>query len=184
MGILLYVLAWIIVPLEGEGATQPVAPRDEPSRCGARRIAGIFLVVIGLLALLSTSWFHVFTILPLAGPVVLLAVGVVLLLWRREPGVASEAEPLRTYAEEEGAAPAVRPAFAGAEPRRLTRSESGRKIAGVCAGLGEYLNIDPTIVRLLFIAAIFAGGAGLILYLVMWLVVPLKHDVTVPRIGT
>jgi phage shock protein C len=184
MGIVLYLLAWIFVPLEGEGAPHPVAPRDEPSRRDARRIGGIFLVVIGLFALLSGSWFHVFSILPFAGPLVLLAGGIALLLWRKEPVAAPEAEPLRTYGAEGGAAPASRPTFAGAEARRLSRLESGRKIAGVCTGLGEYLNIDPTIVRLLFIAAIFAGGAGFILYLIMWLVVPLKHDVTVPKIGT
>jgi phage shock protein C len=184
MGIVLYLLAWIVVPLESEGAPPPAAPRDEPTRRDARRIAGLFLVIIGLLAMLFTSWFHVFTNVRTAGPVILLAVGIVLLIWRKAPAAVPEVGPLRTYGAEEDAAPASSPTFARAEPRRLTRLESGRKIAGVCAGLGEYLYIDPTIVRLLFIAAIFAGGAGLILYLIMWLVVPLKHDVTVSRIGT
>lgn len=185
MGIVLYLLAWIIVPVESEAVSQTAAPRDEPARHDARRIAGIFLVIIALLALLSTSfgWFHVFTNLRLAGPVFLLAVGIALLIWRREPVAPPAATSTRTSGTEEGAAPSPRPTFAGDEPRRLTRLESGRKIAGVCAGLGEYLNVDPTIVRLLFIAAIFAGGAGIILYAIMWLVVPLRHDVTVSGIG-
>ena len=55
----------------------------------------------------------------------------------------------------------------------LTRSTSNRMIAGVCAGLGEYFNIDPTIVRLLFVLAFFTGFGGIaIVYLIMAIVVP------------
>jgi phage shock protein C len=57
--------------------------------------------------------------------------------------------------------------------RQLTRSTSNRMIAGVCAGLGEYLGIDPTIVRLLVILAFFTGFGGIALvYLIMALVIP------------
>jgi phage shock protein PspC (stress-responsive transcriptional regulator) len=57
--------------------------------------------------------------------------------------------------------------------RTLTRSTSNRMIAGVCAGLGEYLGIDPTIVRLLAVLAFFTGFGGIaIVYLVMAIVVP------------
>ncbi|HJS19653.1 MAG TPA: PspC domain-containing protein [Anaerolineales bacterium] len=57
--------------------------------------------------------------------------------------------------------------------KKLTRSTSNRMIAGVCAGFGEYLSIDPTIVRLLVILAFFTGFGGIALvYLVMALVVP------------
>ena len=59
------------------------------------------------------------------------------------------------------------------EYKKLTRSQSNRMIAGVCAGLGEYLGIDPTIVRLLVILAFFTGFGGIALvYLIMALVVP------------
>ena len=55
----------------------------------------------------------------------------------------------------------------------LTRSTSNRMIAGVCAGLGEYFNIDPTVVRLLFVLAFFTGFGGIaIVYLIMAIVVP------------
>ncbi|MBV6402207.1 MAG: hypothetical protein CNIPEHKO_02513 [Anaerolineales bacterium] len=57
--------------------------------------------------------------------------------------------------------------------KQLTRSASNRMIAGVCAGLGEYLGIDPTIVRLLTVLAFFTGFGGIVLvYLIMALVVP------------
>ena len=57
--------------------------------------------------------------------------------------------------------------------KQLTRSTSNRMIAGVCAGLGEYLGIDPTLVRLLVILAFFTGFGGIaIVYLIMAIVVP------------
>jgi phage shock protein PspC (stress-responsive transcriptional regulator) len=56
--------------------------------------------------------------------------------------------------------------------KRLYRSRSDRMLAGVCAGIGEYLNIDPTVVRLLFVATALLGGPGFIVYLVMWIIVP------------
>jgi phage shock protein PspC (stress-responsive transcriptional regulator) len=57
--------------------------------------------------------------------------------------------------------------------KQLTRSNTNRMIAGVCAGLGEYLNIDPTVVRLLFVLGFFLTGPGiLIAYLIMAMIVP------------
>ena len=59
------------------------------------------------------------------------------------------------------------------EYKQLTRSISNRMIAGVCAGLGDYLNIDPTVVRLLFVLGFFLTGPGiLIAYLIMAIIVP------------
>lgn len=59
--------------------------------------------------------------------------------------------------------------------RRLTRSVTERKIAGVCGGIAEYLNIDPVIVRLIWVILSIVPGAlfgGLIAYLVAWLLIP------------
>jgi len=57
--------------------------------------------------------------------------------------------------------------------KTLYRSKSNRMIAGVCAGLGDYLNIDPTIVRLLFVLGFFTfNGAMLLVYLIMAIVTP------------
>ena len=60
------------------------------------------------------------------------------------------------------------------ETKRLYRSRSDRMIAGVCAGMGKYLGIDATVIRLLFaLLAIFTGVVpGLILYLIMMFIVP------------
>jgi phage shock protein C len=55
--------------------------------------------------------------------------------------------------------------------KRLTRSRE-KMIAGVCSGLGDYLNIDPTLVRIGFVVFGFAGGAAVLAYLIMWIIVP------------
>lgn len=55
---------------------------------------------------------------------------------------------------------------------RLYRSESDRVIAGVCGGLGEYLRVDPLILRILFVVLAMVNGIGLFIYLVLWIIVP------------
>jgi phage shock protein C len=57
------------------------------------------------------------------------------------------------------------------EQKPLTRS-SERMIGGVCAGLAEHLNVDPTLVRLAFVALALVYGFGALIYLVMWIVIP------------
>lgn len=57
--------------------------------------------------------------------------------------------------------------------KKLTLSEQNRKIAGVCGGIGSYLNIDATLVRILWIiATIISFGTGILAYLICWLVIP------------
>lgn len=58
------------------------------------------------------------------------------------------------------------------ERKQLIRPFQGRMVAGVCAGLGDYFGMDPNIVRLVFAALSFFGGAGALMYLVAWLLVP------------
>jgi phage shock protein C len=56
--------------------------------------------------------------------------------------------------------------------RRLYRSRNDRTLAGVCAGIAEYFGWDPTLVRLAWVLLTLLGGSGILLYLIMWLVVP------------
>ncbi len=58
--------------------------------------------------------------------------------------------------------------------KRLYRSKKNRVIAGVCGGIGEYLDVDPVIIRLIWISTIFLRGAGILAYLIAWLVIPEK----------
>lgn len=59
------------------------------------------------------------------------------------------------------------------EYKKLYRSRQNRMVAGVCAGLAEYLNIDPTLVRLLFaIGTVFGFGSLILVYIVLMIVIP------------
>ncbi len=56
--------------------------------------------------------------------------------------------------------------------KRLVRSRTDAIIGGVCAGLGQYLDIDPVLVRLFFILLALGNGIGVLLYLLLWFIVP------------
>jgi phage shock protein C len=59
--------------------------------------------------------------------------------------------------------------------KRLYRSSTDKKIAGVCGGLGEYFQIDPIIFRIIFVVLVFAGFApGVLPYIVLWILIPKK----------
>ncbi len=58
--------------------------------------------------------------------------------------------------------------------RRLYRSRKDKMIAGICGGLAEYFAIDPTWVRLIFVLFFILGGSAFLVYIVMWLIVPLE----------
>lgn len=60
------------------------------------------------------------------------------------------------------------------EKKKLYRSRSERMISGVCGGLAEYFDIDPTVVRLLFVAGTLIGGPGLIAYIICLILMPLE----------
>lgn len=61
--------------------------------------------------------------------------------------------------------------------RRLYRSRTDRMLGGVCGGLGGYLGIDPTFVRIFFLLLVFWQGAGVLIYLILWVLVPAEGQV-------
>ncbi len=63
------------------------------------------------------------------------------------------------------------------EPKRLYKIEKGRKIDGVCGGIAEYLNLDPTVVRVVWIMFSAVGGSGILAYIIAALVMPRKAEV-------
>lgn len=69
----------------------------------------------------------------------------------------------------DGTAPAYGPPPAR---RKLMRSSTDKKLGGVCAGLADYLDIDPTIVRVVWLLALLCAGTGFFAYLVLWIVLP------------
>lgn len=60
--------------------------------------------------------------------------------------------------------------------KKLVRSKKDQIIAGVCAGIAEYFDIDPIIVRLLFALLVFSGGSGVLIYIILWIIMPEKGD--------
>jgi phage shock protein C len=54
----------------------------------------------------------------------------------------------------------------------ISRSRQNRVLGGVASGLADYLTIDPIIIRILFVVSVFFGGIGILLYLIMWIVIP------------
>ena len=62
--------------------------------------------------------------------------------------------------------------------KKLYRSKSNRMVAGVCAGVAEYLNIDPTVIRVIWAIACF-GTLGILAYIACALIIPEKPDSTI-----
>lgn len=61
--------------------------------------------------------------------------------------------------------------------KKLYRSRINSMIGGVCGGLGEYLNVDPTIMRLVAVLLVFANGIGLLAYIIAWIIIPRNPEI-------
>lgn len=65
--------------------------------------------------------------------------------------------------------------------KKIYRSVLDRKIAGVCGGIGEYFDVDPTIIRILWIVFVLCGGGGLLAYLIALIVIPNDPSITITK---
>lgn len=63
-------------------------------------------------------------------------------------------------------------------PRRLFRDPDNRMVGGVCSGLGAYFNLDPVWFRLLFVFAVIFAGSGILVYIILWIVLPPARTIT------
>ncbi len=61
--------------------------------------------------------------------------------------------------------------------KRLYKIEQGKKLAGVCGGIAEYFNVDPTLVRIAWVIASLAFGCGLLAYLLCAIIMPSKSEI-------
>ena len=64
------------------------------------------------------------------------------------------------------------PSSSGVGPKRLYRSGKDRILGGVCGGIAEYLGVDPVIIRILWIIGTLAWGFGILLYIILWIIIP------------
>jgi len=74
----------------------------------------------------------------------------------------------------------AKPELPLAASERLTRDMSRKKIAGVCSGLARYMNVDPVLVRLIFLVLALSTGIGFIAYIVGWIVMPKEPVLMLP----
>ncbi len=198
-GILLYIAAMIIVPVNPAHVASPPRPptakRHPPkkkaealpaptptggpapeagvsSADSTRKFWGALLVIVGVLILVSNLnlfhwyWIHWWDLSwSFALPVILILAGFALIYYTysrgRASGRAESAEAEGTQSAQAEAAKALR------------RSRTDKKIFGVCGGLANYLNIDSSVVRILFVILTLASfGIGILLYLVLALFMP------------
>ncbi len=61
--------------------------------------------------------------------------------------------------------------------KQLYRSKKNRIIGGVCGGLGEYFNVDPTLIRLVWVIVFLMGGSGLLVYIIFWIILPEEDSI-------
>jgi phage shock protein PspC (stress-responsive transcriptional regulator) len=84
----------------------------------------------------------------------------------------SLAEPEPNFCPSCGKPSRVQEAYsASAYRKRLVRPYEGRKLAGVCAGIGDYLGLDPVLIRVLWVLAVLCVG-GILAYLIAWIIIP------------
>ena len=174
MGVLLYLAAMIVMPVNRDATVvPPVAARERNAK-----FWGILLVAVGAV------WFMGNLGLPLwhrwwglawdiVLPVMLILAGVAFLFGGRNSMVTpAPAGPRIPVPPEPGSAPAPAPAVPQGRSR-LYKSRTEKKIFGVCGGIAEYFDADPTMVRLLFIIAAFASfGFMALLYIAVAIVAP------------
>ena len=161
VGLLLYIAALIIVPLDPE--SEPV---KHETKSDSRAVWGVVLVIGGIVLMVGhcgwcfAPWGFGFG-WGILGPVLLIAAGLALVF---------------TLDRQRG----VKEGDTGGEdsPKRLHRITEGRLFLGVAGGTGDYFNIDPTVARLLWaVFIIVSGGLGLLVYFVLYFILPEKRTI-------
>ncbi len=65
--------------------------------------------------------------------------------------------------------------------KRLYRIEKNKVLGGVCGGLAEYFDVDPVLIRVLFVVLFFGWGISLLAYIILWIVAPKKSDIFIEK---
>ena len=76
------------------------------------------------------------------------------------------------------------PAAAAPPRRRLMRSSTDKKIAGVCAGIADYFDLDPTVIRIVWLLLLLMAGTGGLAYIICWIVLPEAPPAMTPTAAT
>lgn len=169
-GIFFYILSWILIPINPNQTSLP-PPRNN------RQIWGIILITLGIILLLTNiglfplfdwfEWWDIFSWGTMVS-IIIIVLGVLLVFnYFNTKDIVTEPKSENEITQE-AEEPLPRSAA-----KVLRRSINDKKLAGVCGGLAEYLEIDSTIVRLIFVLITLGSfGLGLFLYIILALVMP------------
>ncbi|MHB1049886.1 MAG: PspC domain-containing protein [Bacteroidota bacterium] len=188
-GILLYIAALIIIPQKpytiADFEKPPVdsAPQTLPAGSSARNWFGYFLVIVGVLILMGNlGVFDIFdhfdNVFEFIFPVLLILLGMGIIYYRQSQPINSQSSEAAEPSGEESGTQGEHDQNhrQSASYRQFRRSYTDKKIAGVCGGMAQYFDIDPSIIRMLYVILCLASfGAGLVLYIVLALVVPYDY---------
>ena len=178
-GIILYIIAYFVIPLNSHQT--PAMPSSGGNSQAANIVGGI-LVFVGLILLLDNlDFFHFHRWMRMSWefllPVMLIGAGVYMLM-RRRADIPPPSDTGTTASGTTEGRNSTGQTQSG-QTRRLERSLLDRKFLGVCGGLGNYLGIDPTIVRILFVMFVLMSfGFGFVLYFILFLIMPEEQLIT------
>ncbi|HZY10502.1 MAG TPA: PspC domain-containing protein [Bacteroidota bacterium] len=175
-GLFLYIAGMIIMPVNPDHIYPSSVSTQANHRGNTRRFWGILLILLGaLILLINFGWFAVFDWWSISWKVIFPIILIVLGMWfiylhTSRPNIQGQSSD---YSSPETSPPLT------AERKELRRSVIDKKLFGVCGGIAHYFNVDPTIVRILFVLIVIAStGWGLLLYIVLTFLMPEEKSST------
>ncbi len=173
-GLFLYIGGMIIMPVNPHHLAMIQSGEVQPDNRNASKTFGIILIAFGVLFLMHNfGWFafhHIWHISwGIVLPVLLILFGMAIIYIHQQSRTQAAADRPGEGGEES----TTNTPDQGIPNKRLYKSRRNRKLFGVCGGLGDYFEVDPTIVRILFILlTLLSFGTGIILYIAMAIFVP------------
>jgi phage shock protein C len=169
VGVFLYIAAMIIMSPNPDHLVPNGMPPPPHRKTESRRFWGIVLILVGALILMTNlGWFAAFGWWHVSWrflfPVMLIVLGVWFIYYQTQRTAAPPMPPA------DGTAPPTGPAYVRKE---LCRSITDRKMFGVCGGIAKYFNLDPTLVRIVYIVLVLGSvGWALLLYIILAFILP------------
>ncbi len=180
IGILLYLLALLVIPLNPNRET--AAGTSSSGSKDAAILVGVLLILAGIYFLLqyyAPFWFpfdfywHWIFSWRLFWPVLLILLGVLYIWYASNRAEERSSVPAK---REPGTENQIEEPTMKSQKKQLTRSRTNKKIAGVCGGMGEYFEIDPTWIRLgWLLVGLFHPPSAILVYIIMAIVVPYEE---------
>ncbi len=169
-GFILYIVAMIIMPANPEHVVMPQPSSGGSNGTDRRRFFGVMLVLVGAFILfMNVGWIAGFGWWSFSHKIMLPLLLILLggLLVYIHTTKRNESQSQTGSVATENMSPQTEPV------KELRRSKSNRKLFGVCGGIAKYFDIDPTLVRFIFVALIFMSfGWGLLIYIILGIVMP------------